>query len=251
MTRSPREPGRPEEPAAPLTGTRAAAPPEEAPSARLTGTRAAAPQEEEPSARLTGDTAAAPSKEEPAARLSEDQAAVPPEEEPAAPRGGDQPAASPEEIVRARPVRLRRVAVAAAAAIVVTFVVVALLLRRGSSGEGVLFGTGDQVAMVALGLLLAGGVLLLARPSLVADAHAVHVRNIFVSHDLPWEVVREVAFRDGSPWATLELVDDERLALLAVQASDGERAVVAVRGLRALQARRASGEREDGASDGR
>jgi Bacterial PH domain len=167
------------------------------------------------------------------------------------PRHPERPA---DGIVRARPVRLRRVAAVAAVAIVAVFVVVALLLRRGSSGEGVQFGPGDQVAMVALGLLLAGGVLLLARPSLVADRDGVQVRNIFGSHQVPWELVREVAFRDGSPWATLELVDDDRLALLAVQAADGERAVRAVSGLRALHAsrtREAPGEREDRASGGR
>lgn len=141
-----------------------------------------------------------------------------------------------DNVVRAHPVRLRRVATVAAVAIVAVFVVVALLLRRGSSGEGVLFGPGDQVAMVVLGLLVAGGVLLLARPALTADTRGLHVRNIFGTHDVPWEVVREVSFRDGSPWAVLELADDDQLALLAVQASDGERSVAVVRALRALHA---------------
>ena len=140
------------------------------------------------------------------------------------------------EIVRAHPVRLRRVAVVAAVLIVLAFTAVAVLLRRGSSGEGVVFGTGDQVAMGVLGLLVAGGVLLLARPSVTADAAGLRVRNIVASHDVPWEVVREVSFRNGSPWAVLELADDDQLAILAVQAADGDRAVAAVRGLRRLHA---------------
>jgi hypothetical protein len=144
-------------------------------------------------------------------------------------------------VVRARPVRLRRVAALIAAVVTATFVVIAVLLGNTRS-EGVSFGIGDQVAMVLLGLFVAGGVLLIARPSLVADERGLRVRNILVSHDVPWEVVRAVAFRDGSPWATLELADDDQLALLAVQASDGERAVTAVRALRVLQARHAAGE---------
>jgi hypothetical protein len=68
------------------------------------------------------------------------------------------------------------------------------------------------------------------------------VRNIVGTRQVPWEIVREVAFRDGSPWAMLELADDDQLAVLAVQASDGPRAVAAVRGLRALHARHAAGE---------
>lgn len=154
------------------------------------------------------------------------------------------------EVVRARPVRLRRVAVLVAAVVALTFVVVAVLLGNTRS-EGVAFGVGDQVAMVVLGLLIAAGVLLLARPSVVADARGLRVRNIVAYHDVPWEVVREVAFRDGSPWAILELADDDQLALLAVQASDGERSVAAVRGLRALQARHAAGHREDPPAGGR
>ena len=156
------------------------------------------------------------------------------------------------EVVHARPVRLRRVAAVAATIVVATFVVIAVLLGRTSS-EGVVFGVGDQVAMVMLGLFVAGGILLVASPSLVADERGLRVRNILVSHDIPWEVVRAVAFRDGSPWATLELADDDQVALLAVQASDGERSVAAVRALRTLQARHAAtgegpapGERSDG-----
>lgn len=144
------------------------------------------------------------------------------------------------DVVRARPVRLRRVAVVVATAVVATFVVISVLLGNTRS-EGVVFGVGDQIAMVALGLFVAGGILLIARPTLAADERGLHVRNILASHDIPWEVVREVAFPDGSPWATLELADDDQLALLAVQASDGERSVAAVRALRALHARHTAG----------
>jgi Bacterial PH domain len=143
--------------------------------------------------------------------------------------------------VRARPVRLRRVAIVVAVVVVVLFTVIAALLGNTAS-EGVEFGLGDQVAMVVLGLLIAAGVLLIARPTVVADVDGLRVRNIWTTKDVPWEVVRLVSFPDGSPWAMLELADDDRLALLAVQASDGPRAVAAVRGLRALQARHAAGE---------
>ncbi|HEY6747545.1 MAG TPA: PH domain-containing protein [Mycobacteriales bacterium] len=146
-----------------------------------------------------------------------------------------------EDVVRARPVRLGRVAVVVAVVVVVIFTVIAVLLGNTSS-EGVEFGPGDQVAMVVLGLLVAAGVLLIARPAVVADVHGLRVRNIWTTKEVPWEVVRLVSFPDGSPWAMLELADDERLAVLAVQASDGPRAVAAVRGLRTLQARHAAGE---------
>ena len=79
--------------------------------------------------------------------------------------------------------------------------------------------------MVLIGLFIAGGVLLLARPRVRADAGGIEVRNILVTRTLPWEVVRAVAFPDGASWARLDLPDDEYLAVLAIQAVDGPRAV--------------------------
>ena len=133
--------------------------------------------------------------------------------------------------------RPRRVLVAAwvgAVATVAAFVVLAALLR--SSDTGVYFRTADQVAMVLLGLLIAAGILLLARPRVRADARGVEVRNVGVPRYLPWELVRAVAFPDGASWARLDLPDDEYLAVLAVQAVDGQRAVAGIRALRALHA---------------
>ena len=144
-------------------------------------------------------------------------------------------------MVRARPVRLRRVAVGIAVVVVGLAAVIAVLLGHSSS-EGVVFGPGDQVAMVLLGLLVAGGVLLLARPAVVADLDGVQVRNIVTTRDVPWEVVRAVSFPDGSPWVILDLADDDQIAVLAVQASDGQRSVATVRAMRTLHARHAAGE---------
>jgi hypothetical protein len=133
-----------------------------------------------------------------------------------------------------RPRRVLVVAWVGAVATVVAFSVVAALLR--SSDTGVFFRTADQVAMVLLGLLVAAGVLLLARPRVRADARGVEVRNVGVPRYLPWELVRAVAFPDGASWARLDLPDDEYLAVMAVQAVDGQRAVAGIRQLRALHA---------------
>jgi len=155
------------------------------------------------------------------------------------------------DVVRARPVRLRRVATGAAVVVVVLFAVISVLPGHTSS-EGVVFGPADQVAMMLLGLLVAGGVLLLARPTVVADLHGVRVRNIVTTKDVPWEVVRAVSFPDGTPWAILDLADDDQIAMLAVQSADGRRAVATVRALRALHTRHAAGEGRgsSGRSDG-
>jgi hypothetical protein len=122
-----------------------------------------------------------------------------------------------------------------AGALVIAMTVVAVLLKSSTTGV-VAFHTSDQVAMVGLGLALGAGVLLVGRSRVDADADGVRVRNVVVNHEVPWSAVRAVRFDQHSPWATLLLTNDDELAVSAVQAADGQRALVAVRGLRALLA---------------
>ncbi|MFK3985380.1 PH domain-containing protein [Micromonospora sp. NPDC050397] len=121
-----------------------------------------------------------------------------------------------------------------APALVVTFTALGLALH-GSTGQGAAtFQRGDSFAMIGLGVLGAAIVLLFTRVRVEADANGVRVRNVLGSYNLPWEVVRAVRFDRGSPWASLELHDDELIPMIAVQAVDKDSAVVGVRALRAL-----------------
>ena len=131
-----------------------------------------------------------------------------------------------------RPKKIRRVAWACAVGLVAVFTVVGLLL--GNTPTGVIFRTSDQVAMILLGFLLAGGVLLLTRPKVTADASGVDVRNVVTSHHFEWKDVLSVSFPDGAAWARLELPEDEYISVMAVQAVDREYAVSSVRALREL-----------------
>lgn len=141
------------------------------------------------------------------------------------------PGAAPELLV-VRPVRVRRVAGASAATVVVVFTTVALLLTGDATG--VYFRPVDQVAMVLFGLMLGGAILLLARPRVRVGPEGVGVRNILGEQVFPWALVREVSFPRDARWARLELPDDEYVAMMAIQAADGERAVAAIRRLRDL-----------------
>ena len=134
--------------------------------------------------------------------------------------------------VRARPVRMRRLCAVLAALVVVVFAVIALLLRRVDTGAA--FGTADQVSIFGLGVAVAAAVLALGRPTLEADERELRIRNVIGRHVVPWTAVRAVLFRDNTPWATLELYDDDQVSLMAVQAADGERTVEVVRALREL-----------------
>ncbi|MGH3646185.1 MAG: PH domain-containing protein [Micromonosporaceae bacterium] len=139
------------------------------------------------------------------------------------------------ETVKARPRKAAVVCWIAAIAVVLIFSAVATALRGNTEGGGV-FGVADQVAMVGLGLLGAAGILSLTRPRVEADAERIKIRNIVGQYELPWQVVRAVRFDRGAPWASLELADDDVVAVMAVQAADKEYALAAVRQLRALHA---------------
>jgi hypothetical protein len=137
--------------------------------------------------------------------------------------------------VSAVPRRLRQITALAAAGLVVVMSIVAVLLKESTTGV-VSFRTSDQVAMVGLGLALGAGVLLLGRSRVDADASRVRIRNVVINHEVPWSAVRAVRFDQHSPWASLLLRNDDEVAMGAIQAADGQRALTAVRGLRALLA---------------
>jgi Bacterial PH domain len=136
-----------------------------------------------------------------------------------------------------RPRKVRRVCWVLAPSVALLFAVLATLLRgpTGGDSEGV-FQPGDQIAMIVLGLLAGAAILVFTRPKVVADERHIRVQNVLGGYDLPWSVVRRIRFDKGNPWVSLELEDDEVVAVMAVQAADKEHAVAATRQLRALLA---------------
>jgi hypothetical protein len=139
------------------------------------------------------------------------------------------------EPVLLRPRRLLVVCRAAGAVLLLVFGAVAYLLPRGTAG-GEQFGPPDQIAFFLIGALLASLVLRFTRVRALADERGVLVRNYLGEKFVPWQVVAGVRLDDGSPWASLDLHDDDTIAGLAVQANDGARAVDAVVALRQLLA---------------
>ena len=132
------------------------------------------------------------------------------------------------------PRRMRLLCVVLGLVVVAVMVVVAAGLKE-TTNTVVTYRTSDQVAIVGLGLVLAAGILFLARSRVDADAAGVRVRNVVVHHELPWSAVRAVRFERTSAWASLLLENGDEIALLAVQAVDKEHAVRAVEGLRGLR----------------
>jgi hypothetical protein len=140
-----------------------------------------------------------------------------------------------EKTVTYRPQRIRWVAGISAGVIVALFTAVSFGLH-GSTGfdDSGQFQRGDQTAMIGLGVLIGLGILALCRPRVTAGAEGIQIRNVVGGYELPWAVVRAVRFDRNSPWAQLELHDDEQVSIHALQAVDKDYAVEGVRKLRAL-----------------
>jgi Bacterial PH domain len=137
--------------------------------------------------------------------------------------------------VELRPHRTPLFVYTAAFLIAAVHIAVGLLLKIRSSG--VIFQTSDQVAMAVLGLIIAGGVLLFARPRLRVGPPGLSVRNLLGYKLIPWPEVVGVSFPAGHRWARIDLPDDEYIPVMAIQAVDKDRAVDAMDTVRSLLAR--------------
>lgn len=120
----------------------------------------------------------------------------------------------------------------AAALILAAHITVGALLKIGSTG--VIFRTADQVAIALVGAVIAGVVLLFARPRLRVGASGVAVRNLLGDKNIPWSDVVDISFPRGARWARVELPHDEYIPVMAIQSVDKERAVDAMDRVRGL-----------------
>ncbi|WP_104158198.1 PH domain-containing protein [Mycobacterium avium] len=134
-----------------------------------------------------------------------------------------------------RPHRTPLFVYGAAVLIAAAHIVLGLLLKVGSTG--VVFRTSDQVAIAVLGLVIAGVVLLFARPRLRIGPAGVSVRNLLGDKLIEWSDVVGVSFPVGHRWARIDLPDDEYIPVMAIQAVDKGRAVDAMDTVRSLLAR--------------
>lgn len=125
-----------------------------------------------------------------------------------------------------RPHRTPLFVYGAAAVVVTIHIAVGALLKIKSTG--VYFQVSDQIAMGVLGVIIAGVLLLFARPRLRIGAPGVAVRNLFGYRLIPWPEVVDMSFPKGARWARLDLPDDEYIQVMAIQSNDKDRAVDAM-----------------------
>lgn len=134
---------------------------------------------------------------------------------------------APDEPFRPRRGRVLPLVMAGVALVVC----VAVAVGMGAAGQWRL---GDQLLLVGLGLALAAFLWRYASIRAVPDAGGLVVRNLLLTRRVAWDDVVEVRFPEGAPWVSLELADDDELAVMAVQRADGDLAHAEARRLAGL-----------------
>jgi hypothetical protein len=135
--------------------------------------------------------------------------------------------------VTARPIRTARWFWAASAFVFAVFTVTAFVMTRYNAGAS--FTVKDQIGTFVVGVVVALLLIMPTYPRLIANEQEIRIRSFLGNYRvIPWDVIVDVRFPAKVRFAQLVLPGEETLAIYAIQRWDGERAVKAMDGLRAL-----------------
>jgi len=107
------------------------------------------------------------------------------------------------------------------------------------------FGLLDRLAVVALGLIIAAGLIRLAAVRVVTGPAGVEVVNIVRRTRLDWAQVVNVRLSRDDPWVMLDLSDGESLAAMGIQQADGAYGLAQAHELARLVREHSRTERDD------
>lgn len=141
----------------------------------------------------------------------------------------------PEWEMEYRPRRMPQIAVVAAIVVLAIHITFGALLTISDTGPKNI-GIGDQLALIVLGVVIAGAILLFTRARLRVGPRGVAIRNLVGERVFEWDRVRGLTYPDKGLSARLLLPDDEHVPVLAVQAWDSDRAVAAMNRFREIEA---------------
>lgn len=151
----------------------------------------------------------------------------------------DDTASSPEPPRKWRPRAVRVVAYGLSVLIMATMAVLAVTLPAA-------WGLLDRALMIGMGLLVVGGLHLLARPRLVAEENRVLVVNGIRTHVLSWAEIIDIQMPVGEPWPCVDLSDGTSLPVMGIQSTDGEPARESVAEFRRMLHERGEAEEPGG-----
>lgn len=133
----------------------------------------------------------------------------------------------PDLPVTFRPARTRAIMLTAAVLLFAVVTTVGVMLKP--------LGPGERASFILTAALLAGVLLVLSRPKVVADESGVTVVNLTSKRRLDWAEIVSVNLRSGDPWVFLNLSDGTSLPALGIQPGIArQHAIADARALRAL-----------------
>ncbi|MBW8752274.1 MAG: PH domain-containing protein [Propionibacteriales bacterium] len=103
----------------------------------------------------------------------------------------------------------------------------------------------QRTTLIGLGLLGFLAFYAIMRSRVSAAETGVTVVNGYRRRVFEWSQVVGVNLRRGAPWAGMDLSDGTSISMLAIQGSDGQRAIRAVRQLRRLVDEHSRTDRDD------
>ena len=103
----------------------------------------------------------------------------------------------------------------------------------------------QRTTLVLIGLCGFVALHAIARSRVTADALGVTVVNGYRRRAYEWSQVGAVNLRRGAPWAGMDLSDGTSIPVMAIQGSDGRRAIRAVQELRGVVTEHTRIDRDD------
>ncbi len=143
------------------------------------------------------------------------------------------PAASGDPYAVMRPRWGRGVARGAAIVVAVTFTLAAVFIPGDEAQKGD-WSLGDRAMIFVLGALIAWFLWRFGSIQAVPSKDGLVVRNLLITRTVSWAEILRVQFGGGAPWAVLDLIDTDTLAVMAIQKADGPHGRVLASRLAAL-----------------
>ncbi|QIX27559.1 PH domain-containing protein [Nocardioides sp. JQ2195] len=130
-----------------------------------------------------------------------------------------------------RPLGVRMAGIAGGVIVLVAVVAAWLLLSPEIRATFTLI---ERILALLLGAMMAACVHALVRAKVVVTERGLTIVNGYRTHEFEWAQVVAIHMPTGAPWATLDLSDGTTCSVLALQSTDGDRAVRAIRQIRTL-----------------
>ena len=117
-----------------------------------------------------------------------------------------------------RPRRGRIVALGVVWASLLLFGMIAVIIPEQDGRWGV----PDRIMLFGLGVVIAALAWRYAAIIATPSREGLRVRNLVLTRTLEWPEIVGIQFGGGEPWVTLDLLDGDTLAVMAIQKADGE-----------------------------